>query len=181
MIERRQEINSLKKLLRSHPVVGIIGAWQVGNTILARMLFANRKTLVSYYDLEDPEDLARISDPMLALKGLQGLVVIDKIQRHPDLFSVLRVLVDRPKLPARFLILGSASPGLLRQSDETLADRIIYHQLEGFSLEEVGAARHMQLWLRGRFPRSYLARSHMLSDSKQLSAANGGSPERITR
>jgi predicted AAA+ superfamily ATPase len=164
MIERQREIKRLKKLLRSHPVVGIIGARQVGKTTLSRLYVAGIKRPVSYYDLEDPEDLTRLSDPMLALKGLRGLVVIDEIQRYPDLFPVLRVLVDRPKLPARFLILGSASPELLRQSAETLAGRIIYHKLDGFSLDEVGAEQHMRLWLRGRFPRSFLARSHAESE-----------------
>jgi predicted AAA+ superfamily ATPase len=164
MIERQQEIKRLKKLLRSNPVVGIIGARQVGKTTLSRLLVTGSKRPVSYYDLENPEDLARLSDPMLALKGLKGLVVIDEIQRYPDLFAVLRVLVDRPKLPARFLILGSASPGLLRQSAETLAGRIIYHQLNGFSFDEVGVEQHMRLWLRGRFPRSFLARSHAESE-----------------
>ena len=164
MIERQQEIKRLKKLLRSNPVVGIIGARQVGKTTLSRLLVANIKKPVSYYDLENPEDLTRLSDPMLALKGLKGLVVIDEIQRYPDLFPVLRVLVDRPKSPARFLILGSASPDLLQQSAETLAGRIIYHKLDGFSLDEVGAEQHMRLWLRGRFPRSYLARSHAESE-----------------
>jgi predicted AAA+ superfamily ATPase len=160
MIERQQEIKRLKKLLRSNPVVGIIGARQVGKTTLSRLYVADIKKPVSYYDLENPEDLTRLSDPMLALKGLKGLVIIDEIQRYPDLFPVLRVLVDRPKLPARFLILGSASPDLLRQSAETLAGRIIYHKLDGFSLDEVGPEQHRQLWLRGRFPRSYLASSH---------------------
>ena len=164
MIERRQEIKKLKKLLRNNPVVGIIGARQVGKTTLSRMFVADIKRPVSYYDLENPEDLTRLSDPMLALKRLKGLVVIDEVQRFPDLFPVLRVLVDRPKLPARFLILGSASPDLLRQSAETLAGRIIYHKLDGFSLDEVGAEQHMRLWIRGRFPRSFLARSHAESE-----------------
>lgn len=164
MIERRQEIKRLKRLLRSNPVVGIIGARQVGKTTLSRLFVADIKKPVSYFDLENPEDLARLSDPMLALKGLKGLVVIDEIQRYPDLFAVLRVLVDRSKLPAKFLILGSASPELLRQSSETLAGRIIYHKLDGFSLDEVGAEQHMRLWLRGRFPRSFLARSHTESE-----------------
>jgi predicted AAA+ superfamily ATPase len=168
MIERRHELKKLKKLLRSHPVVGIIGARQVGKTTLSRMLTADIKKPVSYYDLENPEDLARLSDPMLALKGLKGLVVIDEIQRYPDLFPILRVLVDRPKLPARFLILGSASPGLLRQSAETLAGRIIYHHLEGFSVDEVGTEKLMQLWIRGRFPRSFLAGSHAESEEWRL-------------
>jgi uncharacterized protein len=164
MIDRPQEIKRLKKLLRSNPIVGIIGARQVGKTTLSRLLTADIKRPVSYYDLENPEDLARLSDPMLSLKEQKGLIVIDEIQRYPDLFSVLRVLVDRPKLPARFLILGSASPDLLRQSAETLAGRIIYHQLDGFSLDEVGEKQHMRLWLRGRFPRSFLARSHVESE-----------------
>jgi predicted AAA+ superfamily ATPase len=164
MIERPQEIKRLKKLLRNNPVVGIIGARQVGKTTLSRLFAADIKRPVTYYDLENPEDLARLSDPMLALKGLKGLVVIDEIQRYPDLFPVLRVLVDRPKSPARFLILGSASPDLLQQSAETLAGRIIYHKLDGFSLDEVGAEQNMRLWLRGRFPRSYLARSHAESE-----------------
>ena len=95
MIDRQQEIKRLNKLFRNHPVVGIIGARQVGKTTLSRMLVSDIKRPVSYYDLESPEDLARLSDPMLALKGLKGLVVIDEIQRYPDLFPVLRVLVDR--------------------------------------------------------------------------------------
>lgn len=93
---------------------------------------------VSYFDLENPEDLTRLADPMLVLKDLKGLIVIDEIQRFPDLFQVLRVLVDRPRSPVRFLVLGSASPELLRQGSETVAGRIIYHELGGFSLEEVG-------------------------------------------
>ncbi|MGD9079754.1 MAG: ATP-binding protein [Desulfobacterales bacterium] len=164
MIQRLQEIKKLKKLIRNNPVVAIIGARQVGKTTLSRLFVADIKRPVTYYDLENPEDLTRLSDPMLALKGLKGLVVIDEIQRYPDLFPVLRVLVDRPKSPARFLILGSASPDLLQQSAETLAGRIIYHKLDGFSLDEVGADQHMRLWLRGRFPRSFLARSHAESE-----------------
>ena len=164
MIERLQEIKRLKKLLHSHPVAVIIGARQVGKTTLSRMLVADINKPVSYYDLENPEDMARLGDPMLALKDLRGLVVIDEIQRYPDLFTVLRVLVDRPRLPARFLILGSASPDLLRQSAESLAGRIIYHHLAGFSLDEVGEDQHRKLWLRGRFPRSFLARSHLESE-----------------
>lgn len=114
----------------------------------------------SYFDLENPEDFSRLSDPMLALKNLKGLVVIDEIQRYPDLFPVLRVLADRPRRPARFLILGSASPELLRQSAESLAGRIFYHELNGFSIEELGISNHNQLWLRGGFPRSYLTRTN---------------------
>lgn len=164
MIKRGRELETLRKLLKRHPVVGIVGARQVGKTTLARSLISAIGKPTSYFDLENPEDLARLADPMLALKDLKGLVVIDEIQRLPELFPVLRVLVDRPRSPSRFLILGSASPGLLRQGSETLAGRILYHQLNGFSLDEIGTDNHSQLWLRGGFPRSYLARTHAESD-----------------
>jgi predicted AAA+ superfamily ATPase len=164
VIERAYQHKILRSLLRSYPVVAIIGARQVGKTTLARALVAETKAPVSYFDLENPEHMARLRDPMLTLKELKGLVVIDEIQRYADLFPVLRVLVDRPRSPSRFLVLGSASPDLLRQSSETLAGRIFYHQLKGFSLDEVGISQRMRLWLRGGFPRSYLARSDTSSD-----------------
>ena len=164
MIERKQELETLKKLLQRYPVVGIVGARQVGKTTLERSLVYQTKGTVSYFDLENSEDMARLGDPMFTLKGLRGLVVIDEIQRFPDLFAVLRVLVDRPKSPSHFLVLGSASPALLHQASETLAGRIFYHQLNGFSLDEVSLKQHMRLWLRGGFPRSFLARSDAESD-----------------
>lgn len=164
IIDRKQEVEAIQGLLRRHPVVGMIGARQVGKTTLARLLVQKTKGPSFYLDLENPEDLARIADPMLALKDLEGLVVIDEIQRQPNLFPVLRVLVDRPKSATRFLVLGSASPDLLRQSSETLAGRIFYHELGGFCLEEVGIENYMQRWLRGGFPRSYLARTHAESE-----------------
>ena len=159
MIKRQREIETLAKRLKQQPVVGIVGARQVGKTTLARSFIRTMARPVSYFDLENPEDLARLADPMLALKDLKGLVVVDEVQRVPELFQVLRVLVDRLRRSARFLILGSASPGLLRQGSESLAGRIHYHQLNGFSMDEVGPAEGAQLWLRGGFPRSYLARS----------------------
>jgi len=164
MIQRHREIKTLRELLKRHPVVGIVGARQVGKTTLARTLIGKIGRRTSYFDLENPEDLARLTDPMLALKDLKGLVVIDEVQRVPELFRVLRVLVDRPRLLSRFLILGSASPGLLRQGSETLAGRIFYHQLNGFSMDEIAPDNHKQLWLRGGFPRSYLARTHAESE-----------------
>lgn len=164
IIDRKQEVEAIQGLLRRHPVVGIIGARQVGKTTLARLLIEKTKGPSSYFDLENPEDLARIADPMLALKDLEGLVVIDEIQRQPNLFPVLRVLVDRPRPATHFLVLGSASPDLLRQTAETLAGRIFYHELGGFSLEEVGVENHMRRWLRGGFPRSYIARTQAESD-----------------
>ncbi len=163
MIERRQEIDTLHGLLKRHPVVGIIGARQVGKTTLARLFVKESQQKSSYFDLENPEEIARLADPMLVLKDLKGLVVIDEVQRLPDLFQVLRVLVDRPRIPLRFLVLGSASPDLLRQSSETLAGRIIYHQLNGFAFDEVGTERQKRLWLRGGFPRAYLARTNSQS------------------
>lgn len=163
MINREREVKTLIALLKRHRVVGIIGARQVGKTTLARAVLKHTSGASTYYDLENPEDLARLADPMLALKGLKGIVVIDEIQRFPELFPILRVLVDRPKTSVRWLILGSASPDLLRQGSESLAGRIIYHELTGFSLDEVGIENSRRLWLRGGFPRSYLGASNAVS------------------
>jgi predicted AAA+ superfamily ATPase len=159
MITRARELEVLKRMLGQFPVVGITGARQVGKTTLAQSYAAQAGEEVVAYDLENPEDRARLSDPMLTLKRHRGLVVIDEIQLLPGLFPVLRVLADRRPRPARFLILGSASPDMLRQGSETLAGRIGFRQLRGFSLSEVGADAHSRLWLRGGFPRSFLARS----------------------
>ncbi len=167
MIERLKEIEMLRGLLQRHPVVGIIGARQVGKTTLSRSFIEKIRGRSSFFDLENPEDTAKLRDPMLSLKGLRGIVVIDEIQRHPELFPVLRVLADRPNTPARFLVLGSASPELLRQSSETLAGRIHYHELGGFSIDEVGTENSLRLWLRGGFPRSYLARTNAGSDERR--------------
>jgi len=159
MIERAREIETVLSLLRRHPVVGLIGARQVGKTTLARAIRRRFGAPSVHFDLEAPEDLSRLSDPALALTDRKGLVVIDEVQKAPNLFPLLRVLADRPRKPARFLVLGSASPSLLRQSSETLAGRIVYHELGGFGLEEVGGAHRDRLWIRGGFPRSYLART----------------------
>lgn len=164
MIKRARHLKSLGSLLKRNPVVAIVGARQVGKTTLARAFTSQRRGATHYFDLENPEDLARLDDPMLALKRLRGLVVIDEVQRVPGLFEILRVLVDRPRPATRFLLLGSASPALLQQSSESLAGRIAYHQLDGFSLDEIGQENGRRLWLRGGFPRSYLARSHVASD-----------------
>ena len=156
MIPRSRHLDRLEGQLRAFPVVAILGPRQVGKTTLAHELLA-RAGGGTRFDLEDPDDLARLGEPKLALSRLRGLVVIDEVQRHQGLFEILRVLADRPGCPARFLVLGSASPDLLRQSSETLAGRIAYHDLSGFSLEEVGANSLPALWLRGGFPRSFLA------------------------
>lgn len=160
MIRREDECRLLQRLLSRHPVVAIVGARQVGKTTLARQLAVRRGGRAAWFDLEDPDDRARLGDPMLALRALRGLVVVDEIQRLPGLFSVLRVLADRRPCPARFLVLGSASPELLRQSSESLAGRIAYHELGGFSLSETGITRWERLWVRGAFPRAFLAASH---------------------
>jgi predicted AAA+ superfamily ATPase len=162
-IDRTQHLARLRWLLRTFPVVGMIGARQVGKTWLAGRLARQGWKEVTRFDLEHPTDLRRLADPLLALEGLRGLVIIDEVQRQPDLFPVLRVLADRPRNPARFLLLGSASPDLLRQSSETLAGRIAYHELGGFTLTETGENGLDRLWLRGAFPRSYLAASEARS------------------
>ncbi len=160
MIDRPRQVKRLTQLLERNPVVGILGARQVGKTTLAHTLIKTLRRPSTVFDLERGQDLARLEDPELALQELRGLVVLDEIQRRPELFPALRVLVDRPRRPARFLVLASASPDLLRQSSESLAGRIAYHQLSGLSLDEVGIDNLNRLWLRGGFPRSYTARSH---------------------
>lgn len=163
MIERVHHLAEASRLLDEFPVVALIGARQVGKTTLARAIGAQRNGPVQHFDLEDPRTEARFASPMLALEGLTGLVVLDEVQRHPELFPVLRVLADRPGVPARFLILGSASPELLQHSAESLAGRIAYHELPGFDLTETGAASVDSLWLRGGFPKSLLAGSEPAS------------------
>ncbi|MCP4599611.1 MAG: ATP-binding protein [Proteobacteria bacterium] len=151
MLERIRDISRLQKLMRVFPATAILGARQCGKTTLARSLEYDH-----FFDLENPEHLSRFDNPQLALEELNGLIVIDEIQRKPDLFPLLRYLLDtNPN--QRYLILGSASRDLIRQSSESLAGRIGYFQLGGFSLEDVGDVNWRELWLRGGFPRSYLA------------------------
>jgi predicted AAA+ superfamily ATPase len=157
VIARTALLVEIHRALKRSRVVALVGPRQSGKTTLARQIVP--ASAVGYFDLEDPTSLARLSQPLTALAPLTGVVVIDEIQRRPDLFPVLRVLVDRKPAPARFLILGSASPELLRQSSESLAGRIETIPISGFSLEEVGAKAIGRHWLRGGFPRSFLARS----------------------
>lgn len=163
IIARAEHTEHVRSLLRRHPVVAILGARQVGKTTLARALARGWPSAATFFDLEDPADSARLSEPGLTLRNARGLVVLDEIQRRPDLFPLLRVLADRPRRPARFLLLGSASPELVRTSAESLAGRIAFHELGGLSLEEVGVRRLDRLWLRGGFPRSFLAPSNRAS------------------
>lgn len=159
MIARSSHLAALRRLLTRSPVVALLGARQVGKTTLARQL-AGEARRSEFFDLERAADVARLADPELTLGPLKGVVVLDEIQRRPDLFPALRVLADRPRTPARFLVLGSAAPELLRQSAESLAGRIAFHELPGLAIEEVGANALDRLWLRGGFPRAFTARSN---------------------
>ena len=157
MVERPRWLAEIRAGLKRSRVTALVGPRQAGKTTLARRIVPPDSP--AYFDLEDPRSLARLAEPMTALAPLRGVVVIDEIQRRPDLFPVLRVLADRRPAPARFLILGSATPDLLRQSSESLAGRIETITLTGFGLDEVGAAALRRLWRRGGFPPAYLARS----------------------
>jgi len=165
MIRRTVHLSRVISLLKQFPVVAILGARQVGKTTLAGEIQKAWEKPSHAFDLESPADLGRLADPDLALSPLKGLVVLDEIQRAPNLFPLLRVLADRRPIRTRFLILGSASPDMLRQGNETLAGRIAYYSLDGISLEEAGIKNHPKLWLRGGFPRSYLAASHAKSQT----------------
>lgn len=156
-IERPAILAAICRALRRNPVVVLTGPRQSGKTTLARKLLAADSP--NYFDLEDPASLASLDQPMTTLRRLKGLVVIDEIQRLPELFTVLRVLADRRTRPARFLILGSASGDLLRQSSESLAGRVEHLAIAGFTLAEVGIGQTNALWQRGGFPLAYLARS----------------------
>ncbi len=157
VLDRSAHRHQVLSLLAQFPVVAVLGARQVGKTTLARTIGEATDGPKTHLDLEDPTDAARLEHPKLALEGLRGLVIVDEVQRAPELFPLLRVLADRSPLPARFLILGSASPALLRQSSESLAGRIAYYRLDPLDLEEVGSRAMSSLWLRGGFPRSFLA------------------------
>jgi predicted AAA+ superfamily ATPase len=158
MTKRAGLLSRIRSALRRSRVVVLIGPRQSGKTTLARQIVPVDS--VRYFDLEDPTSLARLAEPMTALDALRGVVVIDEVQRRPDLFPILRVLADRRPLRTRFLILGSASPELLRQSSESLAGRIETIALLGFNLAEVGVRALNRHWLRGGFPRAFLAKTH---------------------
>lgn len=155
MLPRPALLAATQAALARAPVVALLGPRQCGKTTLARQLVPANSA--RYFDLEDPISLARLEQPLTALADLQGTVVIDEVQRRPELFPLLRVLADRPEMPAHFLILGSASPALLRQSSESLAGRLEIVEMAGFDLSELGLDAAEALWLRGGFPRSFLA------------------------
>jgi predicted AAA+ superfamily ATPase len=157
MLDRSDALSRVTAALRRSQVVLVLGPRQSGKTTLARGFVMPDSP--NYFDLESPSVAARPAEPMTALGKLKGTVVIDEIQRRPELFPALRVLADRKPLPARFLVLGSAAPELLRQSSESLAGRVERIELGPFTLAECGAAKLEARWLRGGFPRSFLARS----------------------
>ena len=160
IIDRQGYLTTIQSRLLDNPVVALPGPRQAGKTTLARMLAAESPdTEIHHFDLESPAALARLANPELVLSPLRGLIILDEIQRMPELYPVLRVLADRPDLPARFLILGSASPALVKGASETLAGRISFIDVSGFSLSEVGVEHLAKRWWRGGFPRAYLARN----------------------
>ena len=149
-IERQRDIEAVDTRLQFNPVVAILGARQCGKTTLAKQFPFDH-----YFDLENPRDLVKLEQPQLALENLSGLIIIDEIQHIPEIFSLLRFLVDSKK-DQKYLILGSASRDLIKQSSETLAGRIAYYHLNGFSFYEVGTTHLDQLWLQGMYPKSFL-------------------------
>ena len=153
MITRKTDKAILTEKVADFAVTAILGPRQSGKTTLAQEFAADH-----YFDLENPRDAAMLAEPQLALESLSGLIVIDEIQRQPDLFALLRYLVDRKK-DQKYLILGSASRNLIRQSSESLAGRIAYHELGGFRLDDVGTDHWRKLWLRGGLPLSFTAKT----------------------
>lgn len=164
MIPRQVHLDQLTDQLANFPVVAMLGPRQVGKTTLARQLESQWQGTVKHFDLEDPDDQARLADPAFVLRPLCGLVVLDEIQTRPDLFPLLRVLADRPDIPARFLLLGSAAPELMRHTAETLAGRVVFYELDGLALDEIASVHSGtdwldDRWLRGGFPRALLAKN----------------------
>ena len=155
MLCREQALRRVRDSLRVNPIVALLGPRQCGKTTLARQL-ADLEPC-EFFDLEHPVDLQRLSVPLQTLGPLTGLVILDEVQRRPDLFEILRVLADRPDNAARFLLLGSASPQLVKGASESLAGRVGFVDLAGFTLAEVGVDQAATRWVRGGFPRSFLA------------------------
>jgi len=157
IIPRPEPIGRIEASFRTHPVTALLGARQCGKTTLARLIADKEGATI--FDMENPVDVKRFAAPMQVMKDLSGLVIIDEVQRKPDLFELLRVLVDQPVGNIRFLLLGSASPQLVKGASESLAGRIGFVDLTGFQLFEVGEEHRDKLWVRGGFPRAFLAGS----------------------
>ena len=163
MVERTELLRQVEYSLKRNPITAILGPRQSGKTTLAREI--GRQENAAYFDLEDPYDQARLANPQLTLEALRGVVILDEIQRRPELTMLLRVLADRKPLPCRFIMLGSASPDLMRQASDSLAGRVHFVDMGGFTLGEVGGDQRDRLWLRGGFPLSFLAEND--EDSRQ--------------
>ncbi len=159
MLPRPKRLETVLQRLRERPVVAMLGPRQVGKTTLARQVARQWPGPVHWFDLEKASDVSALADPELALQPLRGLVVLDEVHRRPELFPALRVLADRPRKPATFLVLGSASESLLRQTSESLAGRITFYELPAFTVEEVGVRKLKSLWVRGGFPPSFVAKT----------------------
>lgn len=161
MIQRHDLVFAVERGLADNPGVVLLGPRQCGKTTLARQIADRQRA--TFFDLEDPDDAAALEQPMMALAPLRGLVVLDEAQRRPEIFECLRVLMDRADQPAKFLLLGSASPHLVRGVTESLAGRVAFVDMQGFTLSELEASDQDRLWIRGGFPRSYLAGSEAVS------------------
>ncbi|MBI2438258.1 MAG: ATP-binding protein, partial [Lentisphaerae bacterium] len=158
MIKRPRLLKQIARSLQEAPVTALLGARQTGKTTLSRMV-AGKRLDTHVFDLEKAADRSSLATPETTLSPLRGLVIIDEIQRMPHLFAVLRPLVDRHPLSARFLLLGSASPTLVKGISESLAGRVQFVQVPGFAADEINAEAIGRLWVRGGFPRSFLAKS----------------------
>lgn len=158
MIIRKDYLARVEQAMKRAPVVALLGPRQCGKTTLAHQISRHHKT--TFFDLESPQDCQRLQNPEMVLGSLEGLVVIDEVQIKPELFSVLRVLADRQPNPACFLILGSAAPHIVKGVSETLAGRVEFVDMTGFSLAEISGRPWRDLWVRGGFPRSFLASSN---------------------
>jgi hypothetical protein len=169
MVERPDLVRQVEYGLTHSPVTAILGPRQCGKTTLAREI--GRRENAVYFDLELPEDRAKLTNPQLVLEALRGVVILDEIQRQPELTMLLRVLADRRPLPCRFIVLGSASPDLVRQASDSLAGRIHFVDMGGFTLREVGLEQQDRLWMRGGFPLSYLAETDADSHQWRLTFA----------
>ena len=161
MITRIHYLETIRERFKSFPVVSVLGPRQVGKTTLAQEIAGEQPS--HFFDLEDVDALTRLAEPKAALERLEGLVVLDEVQRKPELFALLRVLADRKPVKARFLLTGSASPSLVRGVSESLAGRVALVDVAGFNLAEVGAGEWRKLWWRGGFPPAYLAATDAVS------------------
>ncbi|MBT3317319.1 ATP-binding protein [bacterium] len=153
MIKRNEYQNKIKKALSRAPVVALLGPRQCGKTTLAKEIESSH-----YFDLESPVDQNRLINPEMTLESLSGLVILDEIQLKPELFNILRVIVDKESVNCQYIVLGSASPGIIKHASESLAGRIEFIEMSGFDLTEIDNST--SLWVRGGFPRSYLAKNN---------------------